>query len=152
MYVIFSGWSVGSVHDTLVASRLRVSIRSRSDLCLPLHSGSSQVKPSFSRESGSVTAKSALVQWERYMPSVPRMKGVGHKNLYAIWKAIKEYLNHRGTKIRIFRVCFWAPVLAPFFPHFPPLFPLQALFTFPPLLPPHLPLYPPFFDSRKTPI
>ena len=44
-------------------------------------------------------------------------------------------LNHRGTKIRVFRVCFWAPFLPPFFPHFCRLFPLQALFTLPPLLP-----------------
>ena len=51
------------------------------------------------------------------------------------WKATKDYLNQRGTKIRVFRVCFRASFLPPFFLHFPPLFPLQALFTLPPLLP-----------------
>ena len=51
------------------------------------------------------------------------------------WKATKEYLNQRGTKIRVFRVCFRAPLLPPFSLIFPPLFPLQALFTLPPLLP-----------------
>ena len=51
------------------------------------------------------------------------------------WKATKEYLNQRGTKIRVFRVRFRAPFLPPFFHRFSPLFPLQALFTLPPLLP-----------------
>ena len=51
------------------------------------------------------------------------------------WKATKEYLNQRGTKIRVFRVCFRAPFLPPFFPHFSPLFPLQALCILAPLLP-----------------
>ena len=51
------------------------------------------------------------------------------------WRATKEYLNQRCTKIRVFRVCFRAPFLPPFFPHFSPLFALQALFTLPPLLP-----------------
>ena len=52
-----------------------------------------------------------------------------------LWKATKEYLNQRGTKIRVFRECFRAPFLALFFPHFPSLFPLQAVFTFLPFLP-----------------
>ena len=52
-----------------------------------------------------------------------------------IWMATKAYLNHRGTRIRVFRVWFQAPFLPPFFPHFSSLFPLQALFTLPPLLP-----------------
>ena len=57
----------------------------------------------------------------------------------------KEYLNHRGTKIRVFRVRFQAPFLPPFFPHFSPRFPLKALFTLPPLLPSSPPpLSPPF--------
>ena len=51
------------------------------------------------------------------------------------WKATKEYLNQRGTKIRVFRVCFRTPFRPPFSPHFPTLFPLQALFTLTPLLP-----------------
>ena len=41
-----------------------------------------------------------------------------------LWKATKEYLNHRGTNIRFFRVCFRTPFLPPFFPHSSPLFPL----------------------------
>ena len=62
-------------------------------------------------------------------------------------KPLREYLNHSGTKIRVFRVCFWAPLLPPFFPHsslgFPPLSPSG-------LSPLHLPLYSPLFDSRKA--
>ena len=61
------------------------------------------------------------------------------------WKATKEYLNHRGTKIRVFRVCCRAPLLPPFSPHFPPHFPLQALFTLPPLLPSSPPPLSPLF-------
>ena len=68
------------------------------------------------------------------------------------WKATKEYLNQKGTKIRVFRVLFRAPFLPPFFPHVSPLFPLQALLTLPPLLPSSPPPLPCFFDSRKTPI
>ena len=52
------------------------------------------------------------------------------------WKATKEYLNHRGNKIRAFS---------------PPLS-LQALFTPPPLLPSSPPPLSPLFDSQKTPI
>ena len=62
-----------------------------------------------------------------------------------IWKATKEYLNQKSTKIRVFRECFRSPFLPPFFPHFP-LFPLQALFTFLPLLPS---LYPPVWTPGK---
>ena len=61
------------------------------------------------------------------------------------WKATKQYLNQRGTKIRVFRVPFRAPLLPPFSPHFSPLFPLQALFTLPPLLPSSPPPFPPLF-------
>ena len=56
-----------------------------------------------------------------------------------------EYLNHRGTKIRVFRVCFRPLFLPPFFPRFSPLFPLQALFTLPPLLPSSPPRLSPLF-------
>ena len=59
-------------------------------------------------------------------------------------KATKEYLNQRGTKIRVFRALFRARFLPPFSPHFSPLFPLQALSTLPPLLPSSPPLPPPF--------
>ena len=68
------------------------------------------------------------------------------------WKATKEYLNQRGTKIRVFRVLFRAPFLPPFSPHFSPSFPFgpcSLSHHFPPL---HLPLLPPCFDSQKTPI
>ena len=50
-------------------------------------------------------------------------------------KDTKEYLNQRGTKIRVFWVLFRAPFLSPFFHHFSPLFPLQGIFALPPLLP-----------------
>ena len=65
------------------------------------------------------------------------------------WKATKEYLNQRGTKIRVFRVRFRAPFLPPFFPHFPPSFPLRALFTPPPLLPSSPPPSSPLFWLPK---
>ena len=56
-----------------------------------------------------------------------------------------KYLNQRGTKIRVFRVCFRTPFRPPFSPHFPTLFPLQALFTLTPLLPSSPPPLPPLF-------
>ena len=62
-----------------------------------------------------------------------------------LWKATKEYLNQRGTKIRVFRVCFRAPFLPPFFPHFSLLFPLQALCILAPLLPSSPPPSSPLF-------
>ena len=65
---------------------------------------------------------------------VPR-KFPGLPQKFLGWKATKEYLNQRGTKIRLFRVCFRAPFFPPFFPHFSPLFPLQALCILAPLLP-----------------
>ena len=68
------------------------------------------------------------------------------------WKATKEYLNQRGTKIRVFQVCFRAPFLPPFFAHFSPSFPSKACSLSHHFSPLHLPLYPPFFDSRTTPI
>ena len=61
------------------------------------------------------------------------------------WKDTKEYLNQRGTKIRVFRLPFRAPFLPPLFPHFSPLFPLQALFTLPPPLPSSPPPFTPLF-------
>ena len=69
-----------------------------------------------------------------------------------VWKATKEYLNQRGTKIRVFRVCFRTPFRPPFSPHFPTLFPPWPCSLSHHLSPLHLPLYPPFSDSRKTPI
>ena len=39
-----------------------------------------------------------------------------------ILEGIKEYLNQRGTKIRVFRVLFRTPLLPPFSPRFPPSF------------------------------
>ena len=70
-----------------------------------------------------------------------------HEEVYetVFWKATKEYLNQRGTKIRVFRVPFRAPFLPPFSPHFSTLFPLQALFTLPPLLPSSPPPLSPLF-------
>ena len=66
------------------------------------------------------------------------------------WKDTKEYLNQRGTKIRVFRVLFRAPFLPPFSPNFSPLFPLQALFTLPPPLPSSPPPFtPPFLTPGK---
>ena len=66
-----------------------------------------------------------------------------------IWKATKECLNQRGTKIRVFRVLFRAPFLPPFSPHFAPSFPLQALCILPPLLPSSPPPLPPFLTPGK---
>ena len=62
---------------------------------------------------------------------VDRLYGLG---VPEHWKAPKEYLNHRGTKFRVFRVHFRAPFLPPFFPHVSLSFPLKALFTLPPLV------------------
>ena len=61
---------------------------------------------------------------------------------HTVWKATKEYLNHRGTKIRVFRVRFRAPSSHPFSLILPPLSPSSPS-HFPTTL--HLPLYPPFF-------
>ena len=68
-----------------------------------------------------------------------------HPKALIFWKATKEYLNQRGTKIRVFRVCFRTPFLPPFFPHFSPLFPLQALCILAPLLPSSPPPSSPLF-------
>ena len=65
------------------------------------------------------------------------------------WKATKEYLNQKGTKIGVFRVWFRAPSLPPFSLHFfPPVSPPGPIHspTTSPLSPP------PLLDSRKTPI
>ena len=67
------------------------------------------------------------------------------------WKATtKEYLNHRGTKIRVSPVWFGPLASHPFPSFFPPSFPLQALFTLPPLLPSSPPLYDPFFWLQEN--
>ena len=63
-----------------------------------------------------------------------KIKKVCRKYFWSMWY-VGKYLSHRGIKIRVFWACFRAPFLSPFFPHFHPLFPLQALFTLPRLLP-----------------
>ena len=65
------------------------------------------------------------------------------------WKATKEYLNQRGTKIRVFRVRFQA--LSPetsslIFTLSFPFRPCSLCHHFSPL---HLPLYPPFLTPGK---
>ena len=87
---------------------------------------------------------------ERLKQEITQRKGT--KGVVAIvWKATKEYLNQRGTKIRVFRVCFRTPFLPPFFPHFSPLFPLQALCILAPLLPSSPPpSSPPFWLPEKS--
>ena len=75
----------------------------------------------------------------------PGMGGGEFLQLLAYWKATKEYLNERGTKIRVFRVLFRAPFLPPLSHTIPPSFPLQALFILPPLLPSSPPPFPPCF-------
>ena len=64
-------------------------------------------------------------------------------------KDTKEYLNQKGTKIRVFRVRFRAPFLPPFFPRFPSSFPFRpcALCHHPSPL--HLPIYPPLWSPGK---
>ena len=71
------------------------------------------------------------------------------KDLLQDWKATKEYLNHRGTKIRVLQVCFRAPFIPPFFPHFPPSFPFRPCSLSHHLSLLHLPLYPPFLPPGK---
>ena len=73
------------------------------------------------------------------MRSVAKSRG-----MVSSWKATKEYLNQRGTKIRVFRVLSGA-FPPPFVPSFSPLFPLRALFTLPPPLPSSPPLSSPLF-------
>ena len=68
------------------------------------------------------------------------------------WKATKEYLNQRGTKIRVSRVCFRTPFLPPFSPRFSPSFPFRPCAFSHHFSPLHLPLHPPFCGSRKSPI
>ena len=80
-----------------------------------------------------------------------RNRGLG--SLAILWKDTKEYLNQRGTKIRVFRERFRrAPFLPPQSPVFPPSFPFKPCSLSHHFSPLHLPLYPPFFDSLKTPI
>ena len=53
-------------------------------------------------------SKSSLaIQW----------KGMKLSKSFAVEKPLKEHQNHRGTKIRVFRMNFRAPFLPPFFPH-----------------------------------
>ena len=77
-----------------------------------------------------------------WVPKTDRATG-GCRSYYQ--QDTKEYLNQRGTKIRVFRVSFRTPFLPPFFPHFSPLFPLQALCILAPLLPSSPPPSPPLF-------
>ena len=104
----------------------------------PYRSLRARSAPASVRES--VSKKSGLCpEVSREVPLGPDLK---------VWKATKEYLNQRGTKIRVFRVCFRTPFLPPFSPHFsPPLSPsgpvhsctTSPLFTspfIPPLLAP----------------
>ena len=76
---------------------------------------------------------------------VSQKKLASEANRAIVWKDTKEYLNQRGTKIRVFRDRFRAPFLPPLSPRFSPLFPPQALFTFPPLLPSSPPPLSPLF-------
>ena len=65
------------------------------------------------------------------------------------WQATKEYLNQRGTKIRVFLVLFCALFLPPFSPHFPPSFPFKPCSLFHNFSPLNLPLFPPFLTPGK---
>ena len=71
---------------------------------------------------------------------------IRRSSTHNIWKATKEYLNHRGTKIRVFRVCFRAPfpptLFLSFFPPLSPSGPVHLSHHFSPL---HPPLYPLLF-------
>ena len=99
--------------------------------------------PSFSTNADNVSSRlqSSGVPWMSPLLITPatlhqhRQGTLLAHTLLPSWKATKEYLNQRDTKIRVFRVCFRAPFLPPFFPHFSPLFPLQALCILAPLLP-----------------
>ena len=98
--------------------------------------------------------------WEEKSPS----KEHTHTHSYTIcmetniyrgpktWKATTEYLNQRGTKIRVFRVLFLAPFLPPFSPSFfPPFFPFRPCALSHHFSPSSPPLFPPlFFDSWKN--
>ena len=65
------------------------------------------------------------------------------------WKATKEYLNHKGTKIRVFE-CALGPLSSHPFSFVFPTFSPSGHHHFSPL---HLPLYPPFkrFSPESSP-
>ena len=65
-------------------------------------------------------------------------------------RVTREYLNQRGTKIRVFRACFRASFLPPLFPYSFILFPLQALSPLLPLFPSSPPPFiPPLLTPRR---
>ena len=74
----------------------------------------------------------------------PRTQFVSRK-VSKICKDTKEYLNQKGTKIRVFSSVLSGPFPPTLFLLFPPFFPFQALLTLPPLLrsspPPLSPLF-----------
>ena len=89
------------------------------------------------------------------VPTCPHKKknmwGGGGGLRESSWKTTKEYLDLRGTKIRILWVCFRAPFFPPFFPHSSLLlsYPFSSLHlsVVPPLVTPKKPLtkVPPWF-------
>ena len=66
---------------------------------------------------------------------------MSRKNGVNLRESAQVYLNHGGTKIRVFQVCVRAPFPPPFFPHSSP----RSY----PFSPPHLPLYPPSLTPEK---
>ena len=81
-----------------------------------------------------VTQKSNIALNHTFQPCL--LDGWAVRWLQA-WKATKEYLNHRGTKIRVFQVRFQTPFLQPFFPSlFPPLSLSGPVPSAPPIYPP----------------
>ena len=76
----------------------------------------------------------------RPLPAVP----LGFRQLINVGNVIiSSSIVHRGTKIRVFRVRFWAPFLPPFCPHFPPLSPTGPV---------HSPTTSPLFTSPCIPL
>ena len=80
----------------------------------------------------------ARMKWEIVSPGRPKIENQYHSGLGLLEGGICNTicthpplalsgLNHRGSKIGVFRVCFRALLLPPFFPHSSALFPLQAL-------------------------
>ena len=79
-----------------------------------------------------------------------RTKKVYAYAVFFFWEATKEYLNHRGTKIRVFRVRFRAPFLPPFFPSFSPALSPSSPIHFPTISPLFTsPCIPPFLTPGK---
>ena len=92
--------------------------------------------------SNSKTLKSALASASVTVINNSSNYKVGIGNDFLIWKATKEYVNHRGTRIRVFRVRFRAPFLPPIFPQFSPLSPsgpVHSPTTSPPFTSPFIP-------------